>query len=146
MNQKEKVNIYQTFFGNSKNNRLSAIARNSLFRNSYMRQTNVGSKNESTIGFLKNMNEDNENLQRFIIRANVEMAQLKQVKFLCEELENENKGGSNFADLVRGNIFKNLKKIHENSPCESEEDYKRIVCHMVGFLLVVREVTSQFSI
>ena len=40
------------------------------------------------------------------------MAQLKQVKFLCEELENENKSGNNFADLVRANIFKNLKKIH----------------------------------
>lgn len=88
MNQKEKVNIYQVFFGNSKDNRVSAIARNSLFRNSYIRQTSIGMKNESTIGFLKNANEDNESLQRFIIRANVEMAQLKQVNFLCQELEN----------------------------------------------------------
>lgn len=48
--------------------------------------------------------------------------------------------------MVRSSIFKNLKKIHENSPCESEEDYKRMVCHLVGFLLVVREVTSQFNV
>jgi len=41
MNQKEKVNIYQTFFGGTKGNRLSAFARNSVFRNSFVRQTTI---------------------------------------------------------------------------------------------------------
>lgn len=71
MNQKEKVNIYQVFFGNSKNSRLSAITRNSLFRNSLIRKTSTETKNEYTVGFLKNMNEENETLQRFMVRANV---------------------------------------------------------------------------
>jgi hypothetical protein len=61
MHQKEKVNIYQTFFGSKTNNRMSAIARNSVFaRNSFVRQTVVETgKNESTIGFLRNLNDDN---------------------------------------------------------------------------------------
>lgn len=74
MNQKEKVNIYQVFFGNKTNNRMSAFARNSALRNSFVRQTTIengNNRNESSIGFLKNINEDNEALQKFIIRANV---------------------------------------------------------------------------
>jgi hypothetical protein len=58
-NNKEKINIYQSFFGKSSSSRVSAIGRNSVFnRNSFIRASvvdNTGTDSMS-MSFLKNIN------------------------------------------------------------------------------------------
>lgn len=86
MTTHEKTNIYQAFFG-----RNSAANRNSLIRKSSIVSSVIDderAKCEAPMRFMKKI-KDCEVIQRYILRINVEMNNLKQMKLMCKELNQE---------------------------------------------------------
>lgn len=79
----EKTNIYQAFFGRN------SAARNSLIRRSSMRTSVIEEgKNDAPLRFLKKVKEE-EILQKYLLRLNIDMNSLKQMRILCNEMKEE---------------------------------------------------------
>ena len=77
---------------------------------------------------------DEEILQKYILRLNIDMNSHKQMKILCKEMGEENL----FQEIINKQIRKLIHEIAEEIHCDSESDLKRLLSSYVGCLLFRR--------